>query len=293
MSELEEAMRHLNNRRAECRRLLRQLEQVSANFKKQTSTAVIATEKFLQIAQTLIEGYHSEEPGVTERLRTKSGDPLGAIGGVHTTTQDITGIISSIIEVAQEISAAKQNVIRLQNKQQEEARQAKIEEQRAKAADGMAVMEAAFRESGRRRTTSLTDMVQPYDRPSYNGNLHKENMEYYIQIGMTPDLEHDVFVREGYGAFIEDVANGRLNGITSVDKLRTYDYYKKLINLMDNEGWVFVIGPGNRNESLCGLYVMNYREIAESIRKQQIEEQQLDQAAISRWENERRKYYQR
>lgn len=91
-----------------------------------------------------------------------------------------------------------------------------------------------------------------------------------VKAGFIIDSENDVYVIPGYGAYRTNVENE----IESIDDLRTYrdkfskyNTYQEEVELMDKEGYEFVLGPGapasNGKVYGKGLYCKNYKEIAE------------------------------
>ncbi len=90
----------------------------------------------------------------------------------------------------------------------------------------------------------------------------------YIEAGLIPDVNNDLFVREGYGALC--FFCGDCSSLTEV--IREASIFNNFYNFFDklNDGYKFVIGPGIRvKKNFVGyklsagyaVYCSNYLEI--------------------------------
>ncbi len=97
--------------------------------------------------------------------------------------------------------------------------------------------------------------------------------------GFTIDSEYDVYVREGYGAWKTNVDSSIK---TTEDLVAYYEpILKKYIYKEEAEemkqGYEYVIGPGAPADNGIvygnGLYLRNYKELAEKINKEETKEE--------------------
>ena len=102
-----------------------------------------------------------------------------------------------------------------------------------------------------------------------------ERHERMKKAGFKIDSEHDVYVKEGYGAWKTNVDSS----IKTIEDLVNYyePFLEKYIYKEEAEeikqGYEYVIGPGApiNTSAVCGngLYLRNYKEIAEKINKEE------------------------
>jgi len=115
-----------------------------------------------------------------------------------------------------------------------------------------------------------------FERCSYVSDFNQNNefnyLYAYMNSGLVPDFEKDLYVRPGYGALVLCCGN-----CDTLEKVILFSEYNNYYDFREkiNEGYNFVVGPGvgafgTFIGSSYAVYCSNYLEILEKLNGRKI-----------------------